>query len=77
MSRLTTPLVLAGPPTLAACVHCAHALSGGAQLERAIPGLAVFGSGYGASIADSRLCQLHDRLVAPADHCAQFVTKAD
>jgi hypothetical protein len=42
------------------------------SLEQSIPGLAVFSSGFGASVADSRLCRLHDQLVSPDDTCAQF-----
>ncbi|MFM0168962.1 hypothetical protein [Paraburkholderia sediminicola] len=41
-------------------------------MEQGIPGLAVFGSAFGASVADSRLCRLHDQLVSPRDSCAQF-----
>ncbi|MGF6872491.1 hypothetical protein [Paraburkholderia sp. MM5477-R1] len=41
-------------------------------LEQRIPGLAVFSSGFGASVADSRLCGLHDQLVSPGDVCARF-----
>lgn len=61
----------------AACGNCRHAVRGGALMERAIPGLAVFSSGFGASIGDSGLCKRHDRLVSPADHCAQFENRAD
>jgi hypothetical protein len=32
----------------------------------------VFSSGFGASVADSRLCRLHDQFVSPDDACAQF-----
>jgi hypothetical protein len=41
-------------------------------LEQSIPGLAIFGSAFGASVADSRLCRLHDQLVSPGDACPQF-----
>ncbi|WP_240975741.1 hypothetical protein [Paraburkholderia aromaticivorans] len=41
-------------------------------MEQDVPGLAVFGSAFGASVADSRLCRLHDQLVSPGDACAQF-----
>ncbi|WP_281291178.1 hypothetical protein [Paraburkholderia panacisoli] len=37
-----------------------------------MPGLTAFSSGFGASVADSRLCRLHDQLVSPGDVCARF-----
>ncbi|MFM0295480.1 MULTISPECIES: hypothetical protein [Paraburkholderia] len=37
-----------------------------------MPGLSVLGSAFGASVADSRLCRLHDQLVSPADACPRF-----
>jgi hypothetical protein len=56
----------------AACGCCRHAVGAGAALERAIPGLSTLSSGFGCSVAESRLCRLHDQLVGPADHCQQF-----
>ncbi|QXE07148.1 hypothetical protein BJG93_35485 [Paraburkholderia sprentiae WSM5005] len=41
-------------------------------LERRIPGLVTFSSGFGASVADTRLCRLHDQLVSPGDVCGRF-----
>jgi hypothetical protein len=41
-------------------------------LEQSVPGLTAFSSGFGASVADSRLCRLHDQLVSPGDVCARF-----
>ncbi|WP_213993400.1 hypothetical protein [Sodalis sp. dw_96] len=40
--------------------------------EQAIPGLAMLGSAFGASISDSRVCSQHDRLVSPNDSCSAF-----
>ncbi|WP_175149708.1 hypothetical protein [Paraburkholderia ultramafica] len=54
------------------CASCRHRAEDRHSLEHGIPGLAVFGSGFGASVADSRLCRLHDQLVSPGDVCAQF-----
>jgi hypothetical protein len=41
-------------------------------LEQSLPGLTAFSSGFGASVADSRLCWLQDQLVSPDDVCARF-----
>lgn len=54
------------------CAACQHRDARPAALESAIPGLAALGSGFGASVADSRLCRRHDRLVTPHDTCAAF-----
>ncbi|SIT42201.1 hypothetical protein BN2475_340146 [Paraburkholderia ribeironis] len=54
------------------CAGCRHRAGDRHALEQSLPGLAVFGSGFGASVADSRLCRLHDQLVSPGDVCAQF-----
>jgi hypothetical protein len=54
------------------CADCRHRAEDRHSLEQSIPGLAVFSSGFGASVADSRLCRRHDQLVSPGDVCAQF-----
>jgi hypothetical protein len=54
------------------CASCRHRAEDRHSLEHSIPGLAVFSSGFGASVADSRLCRLHDQFVSPGDVCAQF-----
>ncbi|MEM5437871.1 hypothetical protein [Paraburkholderia diazotrophica] len=54
------------------CADCRFRADDRHSLEQSIPGLAVFGSGFGASVADSRLCIVHDRLVAPRDSCGGF-----
>ncbi|RZF30990.1 hypothetical protein EVC45_03290 [Paraburkholderia sp. UYCP14C] len=54
------------------CAECRHRVSDREVLEQRIPGLVTFSSGFGASVADSRLCRLHDQLVSPGDVCARF-----
>jgi hypothetical protein len=54
------------------CADCRHRAEDRQSLEQSIPGLVAFSSGFGASVADSRLCRLHDQLVSPGDVCAQF-----
>ncbi|MHA6202827.1 hypothetical protein ACXU4B_00215 [Dyella soli] len=56
----------------ARCEYCRHRLDDRRKLEQRIGGLASFGSAYGASIGESRLCGLHDRWVSPGDACASF-----
>jgi len=59
------------------CGRCRHAIGGGAVMEQQIRGLRTLGSGFGSSIGVSRLCQLHDQLVDPADACPQFSRDLD
>ncbi|RKP59334.1 hypothetical protein D7S86_00490 [Pararobbsia silviterrae] len=59
-------------PAPGRCGDCAHRSANRADLEALIPGLASLGSGFGASVAESRLCMLHDRLVSPNDACGRF-----
>jgi hypothetical protein len=59
----------AGPHTCASCVHRDPSR---AALESSIPGLSSLGSGFGASVGESRLCRLHDRLVSPGDACLGY-----
>jgi hypothetical protein len=59
----------AGPHT---CANCKHRDPSRAALESSIPGLSSLGSGFGASVGESRLCRLHDRLVSPGDACLQY-----
>jgi len=54
------------------CADCCHRLDDRQAIEQRVSGLTVFGSAYGASIGESRLCVLHDRLVSPDDRCARF-----
>ncbi|WP_310632206.1 hypothetical protein [Paraburkholderia sp.] len=57
------------------CARCVHWADDRALLEARIAGLASFGSAYGASVGESRLCLRHDRLTQPADRCAVFVER--
>ncbi|SAL40532.1 hypothetical protein AWB64_04315 [Caballeronia sordidicola] len=54
------------------CRNCRHREHDRAALEAMIPGLGSFGSAFGASLGESRLCRLRDQLVSPRDSCAQF-----
>jgi hypothetical protein len=54
------------------CASCRYRAEDRHSLEQSIAGLAVFGSGFGASVADSRLCRLHDQFVSPRDTCVRF-----
>ncbi|XBS70729.1 hypothetical protein ABK905_06290 [Acerihabitans sp. KWT182] len=54
------------------CGRCRFCRQDRGGTEQAIPGLAMLGSAFGASIGDSRLCRRHDRLVSPNDGCPAF-----
>ena len=56
----------------ACCAACRHRADDRHVLEQEIAGLVVFGSGFGASVATSRLCRVHDQLVSPDDTCSRF-----
>jgi len=58
------------------CAGCRYRADDRLTLEQSIPGLTVFSSGFGASVAASRLCRLHDQLVSPDDACSQFLARA-
>lgn len=60
------------PCSLPVCLHCRHRADSRHEIERRIGGLTSFGSGFGASVAASRLCLLHDRFVSPEDGCSKF-----
>jgi hypothetical protein len=62
-------------PAAPACAGCTHWADDRAMLEARIPGLASFGSAYGATVGTSRLCLRHDRLVMPQDRCASFAAR--
>lgn len=57
------------------CAQCRHRLDDRHALEARIGGLVVFSSGFGASVATSRLCALHDQLVSPGDSCGRFAPR--
>ncbi len=56
----------------ASCAQCRFRRSDRAEIERRLPGLASFGSAYGASMAQSALCEVHDAWVSPQDGCSRF-----
>ncbi|WP_244106013.1 hypothetical protein [Paraburkholderia phenazinium] len=58
------------------CAGCRYRADDRETLEQSIPGLTVFSSGFGASVAESRLCRLHDQFVSPQDSCGQFTPPA-
>jgi hypothetical protein len=72
VGRLSSSTDARGTACAPRCAGCRHRADDRQALEQSIPGLAVFSSGFGASVADSRLCRLHDHLVSPGDVCAQF-----
>jgi hypothetical protein len=74
-TRETGAAAVAPPPAAPACARCAHREDDRHVLEQRVAGLIVFSSGFGASVAASRLCVLHDRLVSPGDYCGQFVAR--
>jgi hypothetical protein len=60
---------------IAHCEHCRHRLDDRRATEQRVAGLASLGSAYGASIATSRLCGVHDCWVSPQDGCSRFAEK--
>lgn len=74
VAEVTAPAV-AVMSTSGACIDCAHRAEDRRVLEQGIAGLVIFGSGFGASVAASRLCRVHDRLVSPGDSCTQFLPR--
>jgi hypothetical protein len=57
------------------CAHCVHRADDRHALEQRVAGLVTFSSGFGASVAHSRLCMLHDQLVSPGDTCSAFLAR--
>jgi hypothetical protein len=58
------------------CKDCRFFVSAPAALERALPGLNILSSAYGAVRADTALCTHHDRFIVAAPACAQFLGKS-
>ncbi|HET6554536.1 MAG TPA: hypothetical protein VFG49_13500 [Dyella sp.] len=56
----------------ACCAHCRFRREDRSEIERRVPGMVSFGSAYGASIAASALCEVHDAWVSPGDGCSRF-----
>ncbi|MFD2060217.1 hypothetical protein [Paraburkholderia solisilvae] len=65
----------AGETRRPSCAGCRYRADDRHSIEQSIPGLAVFSSGFGASVATTRLCTLHDRFVSPDDACHQFTSR--
>jgi hypothetical protein len=59
------------------CAACRHFAGRPDELERAIPGLKILSSGYGATPFGTGLCRLSDRLTAARSTCADFAAMAD
>lgn len=75
-SWLTGGMPSTSAATPSRCDTCRHRQSDRRVLEETIPGLLSFSSGFGASVADSRLCLHHDRLVSPGDRCGAHESPA-
>ena len=58
------------------CKDCRFFVSAPAALERALPGLNILSSAYGAVRAETALCTHHDRFIVAAPACAQFLGKS-
>ncbi|MGB6452621.1 MAG: hypothetical protein WBE92_17870 [Steroidobacteraceae bacterium] len=65
---MASPAVAATPR----CADCRHFDNAPESLERAIPGLKVMGSGYGAVRAEDGLCEVHGRYLSADYRCADF-----
>lgn len=57
---------------VARCDQCRYRLASRRALELSFAGMNAFGSAYGASIAASRLCTLHQCWVSPQDSCSRY-----
>lgn len=55
-----------------ACVACVHFCDDPAEIEQALPGLAVLSSGYASVRGDDGLCGRHDRLASRRGSCAAY-----
>lgn len=60
----------------AGCRGCAHFARAGAQVEQALPGVAILSSLDSSVWAQSGLCLHHDRLTNGARRCANFAARA-
>lgn len=67
----------AAPVLAARCEHCRFRRDDPRVTEKRVPGLTSFGSAYGASIAASALCEVHDCWVSPRDTCERFSPMED
>jgi hypothetical protein len=57
---------------VACCERCRFRCADLREIEQRVPGLASFGSAYGASIGASALCEVQDTWVSPEDSCSRF-----
>jgi hypothetical protein len=58
------------------CRDCRFFVSAPAELERALPGLNILSSAYGAVRADTALCARHERFIVAAPACSEFLGKS-
>jgi hypothetical protein len=58
------------------CRDCRFFVSAPGALERALPGLNILSSAYGAVRAGTALCSHHDRFIVAAPACPQFLGKS-
>jgi hypothetical protein len=56
----------------AACAACVHFQADPLAIERFVPGLRSFGSGFASVRADDGLCLRHGRYLAASSFCADF-----
>jgi hypothetical protein len=54
------------------CRDCSSFNASPAELERAFPGLASMGSGYGAVRGNDGLCAMHGRYLSGLSSCGSF-----
>ena len=57
------------------CASCLHFRCDPLEIERAIPGLLSFGSGYAAVRDGDGLCARHERYLAASSVCAEWRSK--
>lgn len=57
---------------MASCRDCKFFIHDPAGLERALPGLAILSSAYGAARGATGLCERRDLFLTPAPACPQF-----
>lgn len=60
----------------AACASCAHFRADPFTIERFVPGLRSFGSGFAAVRADDGLCLRHGRYLAASSSCADHAPQS-
>ena len=63
------------PCVRVACRACAYFRNDPADLERALAGLASFGSGYASVLGEDGLCDRHGRFSAAEGWCRDFTDR--